>query len=431
MNKRSRIVLFSVFALSVFGMNYLYRRKLVAIEPVPKRKDDIEEKSVSEVLQKKIQVEIDKAHDKMVALRTIFTEAEMRKALKKASYLDSNKLAFVDATDDGLIFDFKYPGPGLITQGFTGLKATWVLKGIPKFLEGAFNQAFEGLGLQALLTLTPGQEWIVKLLLLAKDRKEAKLSKKEFVIHFNLLMLRLVNTKSFTSFQAVVDSLAPPIRAMFDTIRIKGQTMGVFLDTYYQQFRKVAARRFSRKIIGTTLERDPDYKPNNTLLSDKHAQGVLRALLIKSLAFYSDLRLIFEQTPAGKKALGTKRAALKAAGALGAAPKAAARKKAFSAYNKVLVGFDKLKRFMVVELARIFKRLQNKKYKDKLKVLADPVLEGAGLEFDDLVDLLAEERKGPAAPELKSIDEMTPADVEPPDGMDDIELDEDFDVDEL
>jgi hypothetical protein len=312
--------------------------------------------------------------------------------LGKNSYLDSQKVSILSNQGDGLVIDRGYVGAGNIVEPFYGLEPQVVITGVSEDWLPVVKSA-----IPEVSGFTPAQEWLLDLFLLFIDKKNDKVSKSDFIIQFNLLIIRLVNTPKYDSFSKVLDDISPKFKKLLQSIKIDNKKAVDFLDEYYIKFKNLAARHLRLMLVDGKFVDDPEYVPSNEILSGPQANELLLAIFIKALTYYYQLKFRYEQTDKGKAAAEKLKKSLEAVSKL---PKKKQLKKRIDAlvkYNSKLTGMDKFAdKFLLVEIARFLYRSPS--YKNKIASFLKPILSAIGMKLDKILITLGGKESIPEAP---------------------------------
>lgn len=328
--------------------------------------------NVLESMAKEFNDKIIKLKSKLESLKSLVTNIKL--ALKDARYETTSKIDFLTEEKDGFSLDFGYSGAGPVLEPFKGFESKITISDVPEEWAPALRKALVELGLGAFTTVTPAQEWLLKVILLSKDRIEKILSNEDFLRELSLLMSRLVFTPGFDTMGKVVESISPTFKTILDNITLKGGKALDMFNSFYTKIHAALQRSFPKKIIGGQLVADPAYVPNGSSLTDGQVRSVLFSLCVKAMLFYAQLKNEYEKTDPGKAAF----LALSKS-------KEEGRLVAIEAFNKNMPKMDDLKVFIASELNKIINRMTNKAYESELGLLAAAFFGSIGLPFDDLL----------------------------------------------
>jgi len=377
------------------------RHSLEAADP------DITSGKVEQVLQEGVNFIEKIAQDFKDRIAKIKTKLEglkslvgnVKEALKGASYETSTKLEFLTDDKDGLVLDFGYVGSGPSMEGFAGFESDITITDIPEGFVNAVRGALSQIGLGDFTSITPAQEWLLKVVLLVKDRIEKAVTSRQFLREFFTLMSRLVFTPGLDTAQKILDSLSPILKAFFDKIMFKGSQKAVdIFNLFYGKVHAALQRPFSKKLINGEFVDDPSYVPNGSALTGGQARGVLFALCLKSIVSYAQLKFLYRKTDAGKAA---------EQGVVNATEEGFSS--AVETFNAQLPKFSDLKNFVIGEFGKILGRLVDKAQENELIVFGGALLGAIGLPLSSLVEQAkaleyTPEPAGPVEQELGELD---------------------------
>lgn len=335
---------------------------------------------------REINGKIDQAKEHVLAFRNIFSN--IKKGLLAFHFDDATSLSFQTSLNDGIILPFGYAGYGPPTQGFSGFKSELQIPLIPKPWLPAITSALFESGLGPFITVTPAQEWLLKQLLVIKDRSTNYISTGEMMMDSTVLLARLFFTPGLDSLNKALDSISPMLSSILSTISFRGKSFINFFDSYFLLVRSALTHQFRKKMVNGKLLDNPLYVANGSPLNDAQARWLLFSLFVRSFLFYAELRFLYEKTEPGKESFR----------AVSERKSLTERIKQIGVYNASLPGFDDVKKFIVSETAYIFMRLQNKVYKDALAKIFDPILSLIGFSLDTFLREVAQVNPVPEPP---------------------------------
>ena len=381
------------------------RRRVVA-RPRPAAKQQLAAKPTATPSGKAITGEIDqliagavkKAHDKLQALKDLLTKEQINRILGDLNYRTTEKISLVTSQGDGFVFSFGYTGHGDVSTGYDGIQPSVSLGDLPDFIQEPFKAAFKKLGFEKLLASNPAREWAFKVTLLIKDLAKKKIGPSTFVNEFNLLLVRLIRTTQngalrYPTFAAVLDDVSHLVKQLLestsapisDELFFDGGPLGAskpligFLESYYARLKAIATIQFSCVLKGGDLIEAPGYQIPDETLSAREAGERLMGLRLAAFSFYHSLNDAFAKTEAGKKAFFAKEGAIKLAASMPRLKKVLAKNKAVLAYNKAIPGFSDLRNFVTIELANLFDRIEDQRFKNLIAKIVNPALFMLGL----------------------------------------------------
>src|SRR5690349_11678557 len=106
--------------------------------------------------------------ERLLAFKDIFST--FKKNVIPTYYDTVESIVFSTSFNDSIEFSFGYAGHGPLAQGFKGAQARIIIKDVPETWQNALRQALVDLNLAEIVNINPAQEWLLKFLLLAKDR---------------------------------------------------------------------------------------------------------------------------------------------------------------------------------------------------------------------------------------------------------------------
>lgn len=324
--------------------------------------------SLTEMIKKNI----DDAHQGLKQAQDLFQHISKYK--QPASFTDSISLAIEKKDEGGIWFDFGYRGHGLVNRPFTGFETRIDLVKVPDWLEFAFKNALIGLGFGRIINVSPQDEFLIKFVLLSLDKRNKKISSRQFITELFFIFYRLALVKDFPGMDSFLKSITSPFADLIGNIKVNNKTVNEFLNAAWNSFKSIVNYDFKIETKAAFELKKVDLIESNDW---KKIVKISLAIGLKTAIQYYAAREKFVQTDNGKQLLDQVKSAQKKKDRL---------KKRLE-FNKVMPGYNKIVSDARNRLKGFLRRIKGirtfmGKLRDKLSPLLDPFFESIGLPFD-------------------------------------------------
>jgi hypothetical protein len=224
------------------------------------------------------------------------------------SFATTTKLAFIERdgnADVGFTFTFQEPGADSLSP-FRGAAIEYSLSNVYPLFRNLFFQVlnrvvFEGTEIETVDPITkvqekdfvssPSIEFLLKVILLARDNKKGVINLSAFKNKLILLIAKLVKTPGLATFEDVLEQLPGPLTLLAKNIPIDGKPVLDYLNEMWG-------------VVVQAVKYDFDKGPSKTLtIKDiKEIASFLTAVIFRMTIEYQEAIDLYRKSPIGQEA---------------------------------------------------------------------------------------------------------------------------------
>ena len=348
----------SIFLILLFSILVLFQIKCQAAEMT----------TLTEMIKKNI----DDAHEGLSDAQDLFKNIPTY--IKQASFTESLSIAIEEEEKGGVWFNFGYLGHGLLNKPFSGFETKIDFVKVPDWLESIFKDTLIKLGFGRIINVSPQDEFLIKFILLILDKKNQKISSRQFVPELFFIFYRLALVEDFEGIDSLLKSATGPFASLIGKIKVNNKPVTEFLNKYWDNFKSVVNYDFaieSKSAFELTKEELIESNDWKTISKISFAIG-----LKTSIEYYVE-REKFINTTDGKQLLEQ----------ISLAATKKEKLKKLKEFNQVMPGYNKIVTDTKNRLKGFLVRIKGirtliNKLREKLSPILDPFFNDIGLPLD-------------------------------------------------